>query len=74
MDSFSCCESADGWHKAAQLLGSWLRLQLEVALHGVGRDVHHRRPVLLEGRDGQLLGLVPGEQVPEIKMSSSETT
>ena len=34
--------------------------------------MHHGRPVLLESRDGQLLGLIPGEQVPVIKKSKLE--
>ncbi len=48
-------------------LGLTLRVlvELEVVGEAMGGHVHHRGPVLLKGRDGQVLGLLPGKQVPE---------
>ncbi len=48
-------------------LGLTLRVlvKLEVVGEAMGGHVHHRGPVLLKGRDGQVLGLLPGKQVPE---------
>ena len=48
-------------------LGLTLRVlvELEVVGEAMGGHVHHRGPVLLKGRDGQVLGLLPAKQVPE---------
>jgi hypothetical protein len=48
-------------------LGLTLRVlvELEVVGEAVGGHVHHRGPVLLKGRDGQVFGLLPAKQVPE---------
>ena len=40
-------------------------LELEVVLEAVDGDMHHRRLVLDEGGDGELLRLVPSVHIPE---------
>jgi len=42
----------------------WRFLEFEVVLDTLDGDVHHRRFVGQERRHGQVLRLVPGEQVP----------